>query len=313
VQIDTLVSSGIIISYIFLAAFIALFCVYKLNKNYVDQKRTIFIFFFLMMLALPVIGIFITLWMVYQISNTKNKKEEISYKTIRLDEFFTRFPIIRRKLGESALYEMVNDDNMHPLPIHLNALSAHAESIDKEHFVLIKKMLSSSNDEVRLFSFSVVDGMEQQINEKIHQALRICKNENTDKVTRAKAAQSLALLYWELIYFELADEVLVIYLLEDVERYALEALEVFKDDHQIYFLLGRVAFLQKNYDKAKNFFLKAIEIGNANHIENIHFIQAYIAEIAYIQKNYSEVKYIIENTEYFELNDKLKPIQDVWR
>ena len=306
-------ANELIAIYAVLVCCMALFAVYVLKERFPKQGKGVFSFFFLMMLILPGAGVGISVWMIYLLKYTHYKKEEKSYRTIRFDEFFTRFPVVKRKLGESALHEIVYQQSTHPLALHLTALSIHAESIDKSHFTLIKKMLSSNNDEIRLFSFSVVDGMEQKINAKIHQTMQVYQDTTVSLEQKAKAAHTLALLYWELIYFELVDDVLMVYLLDDVEHYAKEALSFFSDDYRIYVLLGRVFFEKKAYEKAKAYFQKAIEVGSISHLDDIHFVQAYLAEIAFDQRAYKEVKRIIGSTAYFELVDKLKPIQEVWK
>jgi tetratricopeptide (TPR) repeat protein len=290
---------------------VSLFARYILREHFQKQPFSIVIFFILLMISIPILGVFLSIWMIIYMKIVKYPQKEIVYKSIHLDEFFTHFPIVKRQFGESAMHEVMNNESI-PLALRLNALNVLAEHTNKENFTLIKKMLSSGNDEIRLFSFSIVDGLEQEINEKIHKALHQYKEEHATKIEKANAAKTLALLYWELIYFELADDVLIQYLLGEVEAYALEALEMFPQEYRIYFLLGKVYFEKKESEKAKTYFQKAIEIGRLNHVKNIHFIQPYIAEIAYQEKSFDSVKEIIQNTEYFELNEKLKPIQEIW-
>ncbi len=261
------------------------------------------------MFAIPLLGILIALWLTYYFQRISYTSEEPDYKEIRFDEFYTRFPVVKRKFGESAMHEVMQTDKI-PLSLRLNALSALAEHTNKTHFSLIKKMLSSHNDEIRLFSFSIVDKLEQEINEKIHQAQQQYRSEN--KETKAKAAQSLAFLYWELIYFELIDDILVDTILNDIETYIREAFVLFPNEYSLYFLLGRVYFKKGNHHQAKQYFHKAIELGEKQSIKNIHFIQPYLAEIDYNLRAFSKVKDTIIKTEYFNLNHKLNPIKEIW-
>jgi len=301
------------VCYIGLVSFVSAFAVIVLRNYAAMQKKLLFAFFFMFMLAMPFIGILFALWIIYYLRTVTYEQKVVPSRTIRFDEFFSRFPLVRRQFGESAMYEIMNNEHI-SISLRLMALTMLSEHTNKLHLSLIKQMLSSTNDEIRLLSFSVVDKTEHALNEKIHNMLQEYNyyKEHGNLKKRSEAAKSLAHLYWELVYFELADEVLTNFLLDEVEKYCKIALETMPENPRLYMLLGRVFFERGIDERAKIYFEKAVEFGKQSGLKNIYFIKPYIAEIEYRLNHFARVKEIMEISKHFELNTKLKPIREMW-
>jgi tetratricopeptide (TPR) repeat protein len=297
--------------YIVIAFFVSVLSVFILNSYFPSEKKLIFSFLFLFMMATPFIGVFFALWIIYYLRTVKYEKPIIPYQTIRFDEFFARFPIVKRRFGESAMHEIMDNEQI-PISLRLTALTMLSEHTDKINISFIKQMLSSTNDEIRLFSFSVVDKAEHDLNEKIHGTLQRYNDEHRAMDKKGEEAKNLALLYWELVYFELSDEILINFLLDEVEKYSKIALESMPENFNLYMLLGRVYFERGDDETSKSYFEKAAKFGRKSGLINIHFTQSYIAEIEYRQHHYARVREIMRKAKHFDLNPKLKPIQEMW-
>jgi hypothetical protein len=63
---------------------------------------------------------------------------------------------------------------------------------------------------------------------------------------------------------------------------------------------------------AKDYFVKAVELGKRTGFKNIYFIKPYIAEIEYRLNHFIRVKEIMKMSKHFELNAKLNPIREMW-
>jgi tetratricopeptide (TPR) repeat protein len=209
------------------------------------------------------------------------------------------------------MHQIMNNEHI-PISLRLSALTMLAEHPDKRNLALIKRLLASRNDEIRLFSFSVVDGVEHEINEKIHKALQLFENREEGDPQKIEAAEQLAYLYWELVYLELADEVLTDFLLQEVERYARYAVEREREAPRLYILLGRVAFERRDLEIAKNYFEQALERGRKVGMESIDYILPYLAEIANSLRNFTEVRRLLEEVKNDEFNANLHALKEVW-
>jgi len=120
-------------------------------------------------------------------------------------------------------------------------------------------------------------------------------------------AEELAYLYWDLIYFELTDSDLKKFIIQEVKKYALIALEYNSDNEKINVLLGKTYLAQKEVDKAQQYFTKAI-----NHGINMDFVVPYLAEIFFIKKDYAKVKKLLGSTTSLHANAVLHPLVVQW-
>ncbi|SFZ97862.1 Extracellular Matrix protein PelE [hydrothermal vent metagenome] len=184
---------------------------------------------------------------------------------------------------------------------------------NRSNIQMVKKMLSSKNDELRLLSFATINELEESIHAEIHkynEKLEILDNSEYEK--RAYINKKLALAYWELIYFQLADEALKKFILKKVEGYASSALRVLKNDESMYLLLGKVYLERKDDSIAIKYFNKSIEISESKNFSNSKYIVPYLAEISFNNRNFKDVKKMISEVDTFRQNQVLKPIYEIW-
>ena len=281
-----------------------------LQKRYPGQRGGVTAFFFFMMVVMPLVGWIVAAWVLAYLLGVKYQVRTLEFHTIHFDEFFERFPKVQRRFGEGAMHQIMHNEHI-PITLRLSALTMLAEYPDKRNLALIKQLLSSHNDEIRLFSFSVIDGVEHDINEKIHKALQIFEKSEEDS-NKIRAAEQLAYLYWELVYLELADEVLTDFLLREVERYASYAVERKLEVPRLCILLGRVAFEKGRLEEATAYFHRALECGKKIRMESIDYILPYLAEIAFRERNFREVAEQLKGVKNYELNTHLNALTRMW-
>lgn len=248
---------------------------------------------------------------MYYFWTYKHEKKENEIKVIDLNAFFTDFPIVTRELGANAINEIVQNDKM-AVDKKLTALTMLSEQQYKSNIIAIKKIIISSNDELRLLSFAAINSVGYQIHKKIHNDSMILESNSNNKAKRVEALSSLAHSYWELIYFELADDTFKVFLLNKIEEYCKEALTLFPGDSKLFTLLGKVYFELGKYQQSEKYFLmsiKASTLANSNGSRNI---LPYMQEIYYNQHRFEELKATMKTVTYFKLDPKLKPIKAIW-
>jgi len=284
------------------ALIVSVFATYLLKKHYGSRWLYVFLFFFLLNIAIPLLALPITAWIVFYLLYVKPKPYLAETEIIDSKQLKEHFPVIRRIFGEGSMIETLKNPNL-PTELKIKALSTLADSATRESFQIIKVALADRDDQVRLLSFSVIDKMEKQLTHRLHQALN-----DYEKNKAPLAAKTIAQLYWELIYYELSSEDLRNYILEAVFKYSSIALSDLPHDPSLHQLLGKAALLKQKYDLAADHFLKAIEFGATRD-----FIIPYLAEIYFHKGDFPEVKRLIAQAGEIDFNNRLYPIAAMWR
>jgi len=277
------------------------------KKRFVVKTRRVFYFMFLFNLSLPIIGYFATFWIAYYFKTVTYNKEVENISFLDLELFGTDFIEVQRRFGEGSIQDMMLNKYV-PTTKKIQALVSMAENISQENVQIIKSTLSSSDDEVRLYSFAIIDKIERNINGKIYKFLRVYQ-ETSDEQMKSKVAKDLAFLYWEMIYFELSEESLKNYLLREVKKYIQDAKIHYDDDIGLHILLGKVYMLEKNFISASSEFTIANKLSD----HELHFVKSYVAEINFLTGHYRVVKNIINEAEDLGLNTKMYPITQQWK
>lgn len=230
---------------------------------------------------------------------------------INLNVFFEDFPRIIRELGDNVIDEMIHNDKM-AVNKKLSALTMLSEQQYKPNIVAIKKIILSSNDELRLLSFAAINSVEYKIHRKIHKDAMTLESNSNNKEKRAEALSLLAHSYWELVYFELADDTLKVFLLDRIEGYCKEALKLYPGDSKLFTLLGKVYLEYGKYQQSEKYFLRATKVSTLANSKDTRNVLPYIQEIYYNQHRFEELNATMETVTNFKLNSKLRPIQAIW-
>ncbi len=264
-------------------------------------------FFFLFNFALPMLGYIFSIWLVYYLKNRIYPQEIKDASFVDLELFEYNFINIHREFGEGSIQDMLVNKYV-PTEKKIKALVSLADNMSQSNVHIIKHTLSSSDDEVRLYGFAIIDKIERELNSKIYKLLDSFKHAQTQE-KKAQLSRKLAYLYWEMIYYELSDDSLVEYLLKEVINYIDIAQQTYYEDPQLYVLLGRVYMLKKDYTNAELQFTLAEKFSE----EKLTYIMPYLAEINFINGDYVKVKSILRETKGLNLNSKLYPIVEQWR
>ena len=290
-----------------ISLFVSLIASQFLFHRFQTKRLKYILFFWVLNIALPIIGYLMTVWIVYYLLHVEYEKKLENVHAINMIEFENEFPEIQRVFGEAAMGKLLGDDKgTSGSSLKMRALVSLAENTTKSDVSLIKDRLGDKNDEVRLYSFAVIDNLEKGINGQIHEKMQLFE-EAEEGHTRATRAGELAFLYWDLIYFELADSDLKSFITQEVEKYALIALEENPNNEKINVLLGKNYLAQHKIDKAQECFTKAIEDG-----VNMDYIVPYLAEIFFVKKDYKKVKELLGETKGLHANAVLHPIVTQW-
>ncbi len=294
------------LSHLFLAALISGLGASYLTRRYKDHWMLKFAFLLLFNLALPVIGYLFSIWMVYYLLNVRYVKPLKNTKLINMEDLDQEFPHVKRAFGEGSMVDLMAN-TLAPQELRMKALSTMADNMTQKNVSVIKNSLSEKDDEIRLYSFSLIDNMEQGLNGKIHEASERYKH-SIDEEGRLMAARELAFLYWEMIYFDLSDDILKAYLIEESFKYAHMVAQARIGDAQIHVLLGKIYLHKEAYEDATTCFVIAIESG----VEH-EYIIPYLAELYFKRGNYKSIRSMLREVTTLDMNATMHPVVAQWR
>ncbi len=277
-----------------------------LKERFKNHIATIILLFLMFNIAIPGIGYIFTIWIVYYLLNVTYEKALTNAKYINMIEFENEFPEIKRVFGEGSMNELLSND-IASTSLKMKALVSMSDYITRENLALIKNSLSDKNDEIRLYSFAIIDNMERDINDKIHIKLKEFQESNSS-IAKAKVAEELTFLYWDMVYYELSNDDLKKYILNELKKYATIVLKVNLHHTNINILLGKVYLMEEEYDKAASHFAMAIE-----QEDETDYALPYLAEIFYGMKNFRSVRSLLSSTESLNMNVMLHPVVSQWK
>jgi predicted Zn-dependent protease len=199
-----------------------------------------------------------------------------------------------------------------PLTKRLQAFSAITAQISPFSISIIKQTLTSNNDEIRLYAYSILNNLETKISDTLSKALITFENSKKDE-EKYNAAKEIAFLYWEQLYINLADQALEEVFIKNIKRYSTLAIEYFekvKNEEVLFSLLilqGKLLLKEGNYKSALEVFRKAEKLN-----ESSISLVPYMAEVYYQFKDFDKVRELLNKNKEFMFNQKLYPIIYQW-
>ena len=192
----------------------------SLHKNNLLSNIT---FMFLFIFSIPVVGYAFAIWIAWYLNNVNYERKVSNTNILNLDEFGMSFLKVERIFGEGSMSELLRNEHA-PKSKKLKALSALANNASPANLSIIRQTLSSTDDEIRMFGYAIINKAEKSLNVRISENLdlynkRTLEDEEIDDTKVAEAAKELAHLYWEMVYTELSHESLKDGFLEEVVRY----------------------------------------------------------------------------------------------
>ena len=320
----------------------------SLHKN---NQIAIFLFSFLFNLSVPFLGYFFTLWIFWYMANVKYEEKVLDTNILDLDEFQDSFLEVERLFGEGSMINIMTNDYI-PKSKKIKALSALANTNSPMSLQVVKQTLSSRDDEIRMFGYTIINKAETAINSKINKNLaiissEIAKGEAKSKKTIAFAAKELAYLYWEMVYTELVHESLKVNFLNSVIAYLEIAKEYYvpqldnivekiercdEEDTDMQNLnqirkerekledtyticASLFSLMGRVYMHRKQYEEAKAELTVAKELLSEHstFLIPYLAELYFITKKYNITRTLMTQARGLKYNAKLYPVVAQWR
>lgn len=299
---------------------------FSLHKN---NPKSSFLYFFVFNFSMPILGYVSSILLAKLMIEVKYEAKVSNTNMLNLDEFGISFLEVERVFGEGSLNDLIHSPNA-PKAKKLRALNVLSSNISPANLRIIKQTLSSTDDEIRMYGYAIIDKAEKRLSKSINIEIEKLQNshesENVENV--ANSAKELAFLYWELLYTELSHDSLNDEFLSQVEKYALIArrhylieIDELKTQDQseknsleqnlskIHLLLGRVYMKQKHYERALTEFIMAQELRE----DDANFVLPYVAEAYFLLGKFQIVGSILSRLQTLEINPTIYPIIEQWK
>lgn len=281
---------------------------FSLHKN---NQISSFLWFLVLNFSMFFLGYIASVWIAVFLVNVKYETLNIKTEVINLEEFKYSFININRIFGESSILRTILNESV-PLTKRLQAFSAITAQISPFSISIIKQTLTSNNDEIRLYAYSILNNLETKISDTLSKALITFENSKKDE-EKYNAAKEIAFLYWEQLYINLADQALEEVFIKNIKRYSTLAIEYFekvKNEEVLFSLLilqGKLLLKEGDYKSALEVFRKAEKLN-----ESSISLVPYMAEVYYQFKDFDKVRELLNKNKEFMFNQKLYPIIYQW-
>jgi len=292
----------------------------SLHRN--NVKASLY-YFFVFNLSMPILGYFASFWYAWQFIHTKYEKKIVNNNILNLDEFGISFLEVHRVFGEGSFNDLIANKYT-PTEKKIHALNVLSNNLTPANLQIIKQTLSSTDDEVRMFGYAIINKAEQKIAKNINLQLEKFKEATklSDEEGMSSAAYELAFLYWEMLYSELSNETLNDEFMQEVERYLIITIDYLKKELQekekknTLFKLSRAYQLYGRYYMRLNLYDEAITkltIAQELNQENATFVLPYTAEAYFNIGKFTVVKSILNELSLLEINATIHPLIEQWK
>ncbi len=301
--------SKYIMIHVLLSFVIAFIATLLLIKDERKSYKRMFLFLLLFNLSLPFLAYVVTLLFAPIIAFANKKSYIHGIKTFNKEEFLkSPYPKVRRFFGEGGVTFLVKDKS-HNSPHKMKSLVFMTKNPNKESNALIRGLLSDHDYEVRLYSFSFLNGQEEALNKKISHLLQELDKTHSD-THRATVHREIALLYWQFIESGLIEVKNANMMLDKATFHVNQSLGLSLDrpSPELLYLLAKIYFKKSEYRKATTYFAEAVKKGLSKDV-----VMPYLAEIAYEERDFETVQHLIQAYRPKDISYPLEAVYLQWR
>ncbi len=276
-----------------------------LRINYPTQGRSVFLFFSLFALCVPVLGSMGVLGLVGCFRYWGKATASVAIGRVT-DPGFRRggraqglkyyTGNIHSILAASAISDMQRIQALFKL-----------QSLQSRHTTKIfRSLLTDKSEDLRLVAFGLLDKTEKTIFSRIHQELTLL-DKAVDDEHKIEHWRQLAYTYWELMYQQAVIGDVLVFAMDQVRVYATEVLFQEERDGGMWSILGQVNFQANDHDVARYCFSRALTCGLPESR-----IVPYMAEVFFTQRDFSSLQILLSIQTSLGDSATLQPVLEYW-
>lgn len=274
-------------------------------KWFRNKQRSLFVLGWLLACLLPVFGIPLLCVGAVLLYWYREADPEESIHDVHVMDFIQEKAYSDTFFSEGGAWMRLQNDAV-STEERLKSLSAL--NITKGRFTnfVNRLMMQESNDELRLYAFSLLDKQENYINSWITYFTKLL-NHPEDSQVYLNAVRQLAGLYWEMYYLNLSQDNIRIYMLQKSHDFAKKGLAIEPEDGALWVLLAKIALERNNHNQARTCLFQALSIGVP-----IRQVAPYLAEMDFLEKKFNLVKKHLMQESSLKYMLRLAPVVSFW-
>lgn len=278
---------------------------FLLPKAYQYPRHWVMLLLFSLSFFIPVLGLFgfaigslIASWLPYF-------RAENNFKAVALPSYEIPKRAIEQGLRSGRIRQQLSDKNT-PVELRMKSLLALQSMPARHASGILREVLSDNSDDLRLLAYGMLDSREKHLTHRIQEALHSHQHA-TSSEERYLPARELAELYWELVYQNLVQGDMQRFSLEQVHKYATEALKITVKDAGLWAISGRMWILRGDYIRAGACLSTAIKQGLP-----LARAEPYLAELAFLRRDYQGARRIMRDLHERGSSRPLLAVADYW-
>ncbi len=287
------------------SALLSLIAISVLPQDLCKPRLPAFLLFFGIGFAIPVLGIVAVIVGVMLLTSISPRRPDDAFLAVTIPEVD-----IHQRAGtgfrQAGMRSFISNARA-PVAMRLRALVALQNISGRVASPLLRDVLSDPSEDIRLLAYGMLDNKEKVLNDAIHKASVAFREANEDSDGKAIAARTLAELYWELVYQELAQGDLRAHALNQSLHYLGIVLARDSDDASLHLLHGRLLQSIGRPAEAGEAYYRALALGMPKTR-----IVPYLAEIAYDLGRYGDARRLMEELGDWQSLPRLKPVITYW-
>lgn len=306
--------SDSILFYLMLYAILCVFIIFLfikiLPKRYLkttegkSQYFGIFFFFLSISIAFPILGIIYSFITLFLIKKQSLSEKEPQIKSITYPDFKQEKFEFGRKYSEGGAFELATNRRV-GTKLRIQSLVNLNDSHNKLTSLINKTLIEEKTDDIRLYAYILTEKKRNKINTDIEK-LKNLKKSTKDPIKLSRINKWLAESYWELIYFDLLDDVSLAQIKSIIISLAQEALTI-RPYTKLYKILAILTLKQHDYALAKSYLSKISSEPHSNYI-----VTPYLIEINYIEKKWGSLREQLATQENVSDHILLNEINKFW-
>ncbi|AKU93727.1 Extracellular Matrix protein PelE [Labilithrix luteola] len=216
---------------------------------------------------------------------------------------------VRGRKRRASVYEigaMLRERTKETEAARFEAILATRGLPDRVAVPLLKSALSDPSDEIRLYAFSRLERMRDEIERRIAQVTRAIEGAEEEEMPRLHLR--LAECHWELAFAGLAEGIVLTQSLASAQHHASTACELLPGHAAAEFFLGRIFVRMRDVENAVAAFARAMEAG----YPRVKLLP-YLAECAFYRRDYVSVRGLLRELEMFAPDNSFsRPVLEFW-
>ncbi|MDR3410684.1 MAG: hypothetical protein P4L87_07035 [Formivibrio sp.] len=274
-----------------------------LPKHCREPRNLVLVLLFSLAFFLPqagALGLGIAMILVELWPDAVDKK---TFRALPPLEFTTRGPHAGVHFGVGGVRARLADQQV-AAESRLEALLAVKAMPQHLSSPILRSLLDDPEEDLRLLAYGMLDTEEKNINQQINIALAEYRLSTQNK---PDISRKLAFLYWELIYQNLVQGDVRLFVIKEAARYAVETLDNKPEDASVWVLLGKIHNVRNDWPSAEAALLQAKDLGFPPTR-----LTPYLAEHAFQQREFDQVRVLMGPMESLAIGDRMRPTARFW-